>query len=100
MWRCLVTDLIRKAVSLADGWRETVLPFIDQRKLDALAAQLVRQVDATDDYYVIVKHDFAAVRGRGPCVKHVEDDDADRTLNTINAIVESGVLELKENDGE
>jgi len=58
-----MNDLIRKAVELADGWEHNKQgdiygPFgpigygltidLSQEELDALAAQLVRQVDATD----------------------------------------------------
>ena len=79
-------DVIRKAVELADGfwWKEDCVHVLDtpmhyradalpQTILDALAAQLTRQVDELDDYWVCA-----------------EDD---RTMNTIKAIVDSKVLE-------
>ena len=88
-------DIIKQAVELAEGWflgefSDEVVHFpqsfgnhgyIDQQwVLDALAAQLVRQVDALRPE--IYEHLFP--RGHlGP----------DRTENTIRAIVESGVLD-------
>jgi len=95
-------EYIRKAVELADGWvlgRNDVLhspcgyfaDLTDQPVLDALAAQLVRQVDATDASWVVTTSKDA----------HVMTDDGiqaaqaigpDRTMNTIKAIVDSGVL--------
>ncbi len=107
-------EYIRKAVELAEAWRwhdDEDCPFIvgpfplmdepaneaSQIVLDALAAQLVRQVDALGgdqwvleshyrrscvtecDLYGMPKYEF---HGRGP----------DRTMNTIRAIVDSGVL--------
>jgi len=110
-------QVIRKAVELADGWREHRGTFICdelpmswlfdrlddaafnedgyEAALDALAAQLVRQVDAlydTDLFFVdadrwmvrIEKHSIGTMgRSGGP----------DRTMNTLRAIVESGVLD-------
>ena len=98
-------DYIRKAVELADGWsisHNIVYPPTQHLAmsihhtstwiLDALAAQLVRQVDATGEQYVASTHSYVAVRGRGRCRSHIEYDDNDRTMNTIKAIVDSGVL--------
>ncbi len=108
---------IRKAVELADGFdyyeqsRQIVLTYgpseydfistftedLDRWFLDALAAQLVRQVDAIDsisldnkggEFPEIIVWNFRpgknrmAASQRGP----------DRTMNTIKAIVDSGVL--------
>jgi hypothetical protein len=103
----------RKAVELADGWsfsgNDTVFingsstlwkpDKLPQHYLDALAAQLVRQVDALSPGIVITS-DFS-----GCCLIVSDDDDwfagdskvgpktNDRTMNTIKAIVDSGVLE-------
>ena len=103
-----MTDIIRQAVELADRWEHadgnvylangtfidesTDADFdnMDQILLDALAAQLVRQVDGIDGIEVIAQfkevtlwaYDSVIGEGKGP----------DRTLNTITAIVESGVL--------
>lgn len=104
-------EYIRKAVELAEGWHfkfteygeafgsgdsmagiwsllEVAHPY--QPVLDALAAQLVRQVDSVgglvwfrDRREVFVfKHDEQA--------RNVDDD---RTMSTIKAIVDSGVLQ-------
>ena len=106
-----MTDYIKKAVELADGWEhdgneifnpvwyETPFGEVHADDLrachfDALAAQLVRQVDALPGpthcniYWrrtEIWKRNMAPVNGR--------HSDGDRTMNTIKAIVESGVLE-------
>lgn len=100
-----MNDYIRKAVELADGFRwlnrdqvevpdlnNVVLrPFEQQWFLDALAAQLVRQVDALDDIRCDVDSRYSEVWGNGQQTlgKHISDD---RTMNTIKAIVDSGVL--------
>ena len=102
-------ELIRKAVELADGfgfmpgdpgcfyvqepWDElsAVIEEPDQWLLDALAAQLVRQVDALGGHPSIAVYqrhtqvftDSGFFKRKGP----------DRTLNTIKAIVDSGVLD-------
>ena len=96
-------DILRKAVELADGFtlidsdvelnNEWYINLkLPQFVLDALAAQLVRQVDALNNAWVAVSasgvckvstnHNLATIRGEGG-----------RTENTITAIVESGVLE-------
>jgi hypothetical protein len=103
------TDYIRKAVELADGWDlaegQLTLPNgkftyvtkndFPQYYLDALAAQLVRQVDALEGYWIL--HD-----GHGMAIIHsnrIDDgfpqrvQNSDRTLNTIRCIVDSGVLD-------
>jgi len=96
-------DYIKAAVELADGWtyhdgdcshEETERWFIDcklpQVWLDALAAQLVRQVDVlnvtnleiyNDGVYIGTDHD-----------DNIIISDSDRTMNTIKAIVDSGKL--------
>ena len=108
---------IKKAVELADGWEYGSIyepPFAafdipidewEQWKLDALAAQLVRQVDATDRYSFFSHRDCATVteyvdgypNEKGGAIKR-----DDRTMNTIKAIVDSEVLaatEQGESDG-
>jgi len=100
--------VIRKAVELADGWNMDEMAivthhvgdfsFIDdpaQWQLDALAAQLVRQVDSTDYAYVVEYKKESAV------FYHLYDQKSparscgpDRTMNTIRAILKSGVLEI------
>ncbi len=110
-----MNDYIRKAVELADGWRirsgmniETGSIWLIQGPdkflsclvsepksymLDALAAQLVRQVDAlrTPSASVITS-DLGSItiwRNRQILAASINDD---RTTNTIKAIVDSGVL--------
>ena len=103
-------EYIIRAVELADGWNGDLFmheyalepPEKQQRTLDALAAQLVRQADvALDDWRCLelfaghtsvrafedldpCGHDLAACYGKG------------RTMNTIRAIVSSRVLEEHE----
>ena len=116
-----MSDTIQRAVELADGWDVThifagediaaynphgkeypeasfVLQSPSESGLDALAAALVRQVDALD---------VELVSGKGSCL--IERDDPefepfgiqnlgweegpDRTMNTLCAIVDSKVLE-------
>ena len=103
-----MNDYIRKAVGLAREWvmagSFVVTPIEDvdlfhadnlpPMQLDALAAQLVRQVDALGP----LECDITAVTTWIYCPSN---DDAshqpiigpDRTMNTIKAIVDSGVLE-------
>lgn len=114
-----MNDYIRKAVELV-GWKwddsasgyDYVKPPVVSRGLvkeywlraddpiilDALAAQLVRQVDALPDYHFVSEsYGRAAViqYRNGTFVPHVitEHTAADRTLNSIKAIVDSKVLE-------
>ena len=116
-------DYIRKAVSLADGWDITensaiTIPnggdnwFVDwpmvylndwpdyglQFVVDALAAQLVRQVDAIEapkhpdrpSAFYSTPHECQVwMRGKVASVKTADD----RTMNTIKAIIDSKVLE-------
>ncbi len=116
-------DYIRKAVELADGWETTrndgfilpswsanswAYPHVPQHILDALAAQLVRQVDATTGFYLSIatkqKRRFLfwelekttyVFQEEGQLEKVVSwsASGPDRTMNTIKAIVDSGVLE-------
>ena len=100
-------DLIRKAVELANGFEVQgdwlcyqgyliALCKIDRPNqvcLDALAAQLVRQVDATKHWFECSTNRGARVwlkDGSGKVFSRVGDA---RTPHTIRAIVESGVLQ-------
>ena len=110
-----MNDIIRKGVELAPGWEAhgTANSFYckgfgwycpddgfdeygkDRWFLDALAAELVRQVDALNNAYM----SFFADETR--CNYEKEDGTQitfrskgkQRTTNTLRAIVESGVLE-------
>ncbi len=98
---------IRRGVELADGWtiNETypdsfVCPGIGtfgfkhthQPIVDALAAQLVRQVDALG-FEVVIWSDLTRIRRKGDAyLEYMEPQRDDRTMNTIRAIVDSGVL--------
>lgn len=113
-------DVIRKAVELADDWkleyevggrRDEYITSADgfwgpmsealekRVLLDALAAQLVRQCDEKlkDWRCLELFLGHTAVRRFEPLSDIGEDIAAcygkGRTMNTINAIVESGVLE-------
>ena len=103
-------DYIRKAVELADGWcfagpqlygpsNYRYYPNKEsgqhQVTIDALAAQLVRQVDRSG------RAGFYSVPGAAEAQWEYEGSDEldtsyskgpDRTMNTIKAIVDSGVL--------
>lgn len=111
-------NYIRKAVELADGFGAQGVEYVLRDRfgvallttlqsnpiqpfLDALAAQLVRQVDATHvaghvnpiaTYAVHVKPQSSKIHGYSLSYVAVSDDN-DRTLNTIKAIVDSKVLE-------
>ena len=103
-------DYIRKAVELADGWIveadkdnrvwvsgprfSGTIGALTQPDLDTLAAQLVRQVDATE--HTVIVHDdwtdFATWQGDAyGCF--VATKGPDRTMNTIKIIVDSKCLE-------
>lgn len=99
-------DYIRKAVELADGWSmssnyvNSPTGFQDhgecsQEIKDALAAQLVRQVDETGDIRVDIYRDATQVFYEGPTDEEMLDYSGGhgRTMNTIKAIVDSGVLD-------
>jgi len=104
---------IRKAVELADGWTvqsggafhspfcesmfDIVPDMLSQPHKDALAAQLVRQVDAIDgpNTYDLDCHNGDVVlheRGNTPC-RTWTWPGKDRTMNALKCIVDSGVLE-------
>ena len=98
-------SLIKRAVELADDfswptrtmraygetpWEEP-LETPCQRFLDALAAQLVRQVDALGPDYSVRTHPTETYVYEESGYKKCVGDD--RTENTITAIVESKVLE-------
>ncbi len=121
------SDTLRKAVELAKGWSISAngcitLPnggedwYVDWPNIylsdypdgswkvitDALAAQLVRQVDALADQHegpvFCTEFGGCALLFAAPNDFHAGDCKAgpaknDRTENTIRAIVESGVLE-------
>lgn len=116
-------EYIRKAVELADGFKQRSEGFIrefddsganfinfylewpeleDELRfgLDALAAQLVRQVDALGPNYAMqLARDVVCVdiyEPEGPrLLAHAQSciDGPNRTMNTIRAIVDSKVLE-------
>jgi hypothetical protein len=106
------TDYIREGVKLADGFQLTnderyfsmphggYVPTIDecpQQYIDALAAQLVRQVEYAEHIVAVTKEVTQIKHVRDNYSTHVHEPVArksgpDRTLNTIKAIVDSGVL--------
>ena len=106
-------DYIRKGIEFARGWdlteNQLTLPsghyfavncsadFRDWM-LDALAAQLVRQVDATRTFYVEqLPWDTCVNKENGEALSAYGDpENSERTMNTIKAIVDSGVLEKSE----
>ena len=104
-------EYIRKAVELADGWEWCDGGFEDDNIIeslsgyrgsiiatpelkDALAAQLVRQVDALETHRVeshaasVMVYETHYPVNHAIAVRH----GPDRTMNTIKAIVDSGVL--------
>ncbi len=97
-------DYIKRAVELADGaewftdyagtdWvciqSHEFLPD-DQAGLDALAAQLVRQVDALGLEFTATNKQSRVWPEEARVPVYVNGPD--RTMNTIKAIVDSGVL--------
>ncbi len=88
---------LRGHMVMANGRTDMWLDNPSQMHKDALAAQLVRQVDAAGGYAVVVKAASTAIFGANdpPIFKHVSYAN-DRTDNTINAILESKVLEPAE----
>lgn len=101
-------DYIKRGVELADGWaihgKSLAMPCdahrdlwdltdLDPCHLDALAAQLVRQVDATGRYRVETDQDYSLVHENMKPDNDVIVFSKDRTMNTIKAIVDSGVVE-------
>ncbi len=113
-------EYICKAVELAVGWNCDVANYCavapdgeywhwacntakGEIYRDALAAQLVRQVDAlpapSPDYVRrsimgIWADSVSLIEFKGGSYDEtlIETDDADRTMNTIKAVVDSGVL--------
>ena len=112
-------EMIRKAVELADGFHngsdaegdyvemdQTPLSLYldgwseenDQWFLDALAAQLVRQVDALGHMSFMSMPTTVSIHfldaGESPeSIMYHDADCKDRTMNTIKAIIDSGVLD-------
>ena len=98
---------IRKAVGLADGWHlEHNDEYVDneymwelrcvddmpQTVLDALAAQLTRQVDdQVGCLELVITDGETGIWDQANCIHSTAGDD--RTLNTIKAIIDSKVLE-------
>ena len=87
-------DGVFRFVMYAPGW-DPVVNFTDdlndlpQWFLDALAAQLVRQVDAIHPEMLDIWYDMTRIRtGK----ERFFAEGKDRTMNTLRAIVESGVL--------
>ncbi len=108
-------DIIRKAVELADNFQcddcnhgffhefglapeDFISTFWDEPEqylLDALAAQLVRQVDALVFYRLIIEPTGVDIESEATGDRIAEARHGDRTMNTIKAIVDSEVLEGK-----
>ena len=110
----LSPDTLRRAVELANGFEYSEgwgaidvmdgqscayscpIEDVPQFVIDALAAQLVRQVDALHYFRVLVKKECTTVCDASPEKGMPELGAAislNRSENTINAIVDSGVLE-------
>ena len=89
-------DYIREGVEIAYGWDwntySHVLTISKNCARDALAGQLIRQVE--DEYEFLSLDDFVCIRGRGrgntDIITHARG--MDRTMNAIKAIVD---LKLK-----
>ena len=103
-----MTDTIKKAVELADGWEltgEIVYPPWTHASvamhcsnpstiiMDALAAQLVRQVDALEHCEILTSPRQSYVIRHAKIESNAEGPD--RTENTVNCIVDSRVLEVE-----
>ena len=98
-------QIVNRAVELADGWclhpryndcavlntHRGEVYLEDQYILDALAAQLVRQVDKEFEASWSITGKY--VHLFGPKGQIITIEGPDRTMNTLRAIVESGVLE-------
>lgn len=110
------SEYIKKAVKMADGWfyndlnRSSISDSVDyirtphlgqffanrvpQEVKDALAAQLVRQVDALEDkMFVMTCDNYSTVKRVHTRLSFVEGKD--RTMDTVKAIVDSKVLEAE-----
>ena len=104
-----MTGIIRKAVELADGWhmrgdnwfyyerQNGAFPIenLPKQAIDALAAQLVRQVDAlpVGETEVWVRRSISWIEHEDSDTPIKRCDGLDRTMNTLRAIIESKVLE-------
>ena len=113
-----MTDYIKRAVELADGWNwldgkgkwaiwapwnDALLAYSaehieSQWVLDALAAQLVRQVDAIENFELLIRRDVTQLINVYSEAFEMDEmieysGGHGRTMNTIRAIVDSGVLE-------
>lgn len=108
-----MADYIRKAVEIADGWEitwEKMIPsdfthvtmpagvtfYLEDKArpqwaIDALAAQLVRQAESAG-YMVTVYGAYVCIEGKGTEFDF-KGEKGCRTINTIKAIVDSGVLD-------
>ena len=79
------------------GWQRFQKP--ERSVLDALAAQLVRQVDALPHFDLVVHDDWTEIQtdfakdSCGQWFVEAEHAEEGRTMNTIKAIVDSKVLE-------
>ena len=105
-------EYIRKAVDLAYGWewriedegdvikgpdRSWYSEAFSQGARDALAAQLVRQVDALgNDAAFVSMRDKVVVTNYLSTEGQADERSPDRTMNAIKAIVDSGVLAATE----
>lgn len=105
---------IRTAIELADKWEQlgetvfcslsmTYIPGFDVPEcLDALAAQLVRQVDVLEHYLLSVGRSCTSIIEINNCGEKINKwygEGPDRTMNTIKAIVDSKVLERERGIG-
>jgi len=87
-WTYPEVDGIPKQVHLSWGWVQ-----------DIIAAQIVRQIDVLDNFWVDSDpHGTAKVWSGsafsvGDMARIAKANDEDRTMNSIRAIVDSGVLE-------
>lgn len=109
MANALVNDkeYILAGIVLADGWHtlDTAIGFLeivktyhgfggpdsDKEIIDALAAQLVRQIDTNGRVIIRAERWWTEIAKReGKIICHVEGDD--RTMNTIKCVVDSGLL--------
>ena len=94
-------EYIKRAVELADWFewdqwlnaKTDVLGNAGQIFLDALAAQLVRQVDALVFYRLIIEPTGVDIESEATGKRIAETRFGSRTDNTIKAIIDSGVLD-------
>ena len=107
-----MTDYIKRVVELADGFDihyarvlrvltnhgTFYVDYDEQFFLDALAAQLVRQVDAIENFELLIRRDVTQLINVYSEAFEMDEmieysGGHGRTMNTIRAIVDSGVLE-------